>query len=78
MDQRRGPGSLARNAERAGARLVEGGSADVVTSTVRDVTGQEPRSFETFARDYSSAFQPPDETAGPAAPAEARPTTPSR
>ena len=43
------------------------GSADVVTSTVRDVTGQEPRSFETFASDYASAFQPADETPEPAA-----------
>ena len=57
---------------------MSGGSADVVTSTVRDVTGQEPRSFETFASDYASAFQPADETAEPAAPGAARPTTPSR
>jgi uncharacterized protein YbjT (DUF2867 family) len=43
------------------------GSADVVTSTVREVTGQEPRSFEAFASDYASAFQPADETPEPAA-----------
>ena len=37
-----------------------GGSADVVTSTVRDVAGRDPRSFETFATDYASAFRPAD------------------
>ncbi len=51
------------------------GSADVVTSTVREVTGQDPRRFETFASDYASAFQPADETPEPAA---AGPTTASR
>ena len=40
-----------------------GGSADVVTTTVRDVTGRKPRSFEAFATDYASAFRPPDAAA---------------
>ena len=43
-----------------------GGSADVVTSTVRDVTGDEPRSFETFATEYTSAFRPADSAAATA------------
>lgn len=33
------------------------GEASLVSSTVRDVTGQPPRSFAMFARDYEQAFQ---------------------
>ena len=35
-----------------------GGSADIVTSTVHDVTGRTPRTFEGFATEYASAFRP--------------------
>jgi uncharacterized protein YbjT (DUF2867 family) len=40
-----------------------GGSADIVTTTVRDVTGREPRSLETFGTDYASAFRPAEPVA---------------
>jgi uncharacterized protein YbjT (DUF2867 family) len=32
------------------------GEAEVVTSTVQDITGQAPRDIETFLRDYAAAF----------------------
>jgi len=34
----------------------EGGHASRVTSSVKDVTGKEPRSFDDFARDHRQAF----------------------
>ena len=37
--------------------LLRGGAADLVTDTVRNVTGREPRSFAQFARDHAAQFR---------------------
>jgi uncharacterized protein YbjT (DUF2867 family) len=39
------------------AMMISTGSADMVTPMVKEVTGEEPRSFERFARDYADAFK---------------------
>jgi uncharacterized protein YbjT (DUF2867 family) len=38
-------------------RHYRNGGAGVVTSAVRDVTGRDPISFETFARDHAASFR---------------------
>ena len=32
------------------------GKGDVVTSSIRDVTGREPKSFEEFVREFAGKF----------------------
>ncbi len=39
------------------AIMISTGAADMVTPMVKEVTGQEPRSFDEFARDYAGAFK---------------------
>ena len=39
------------------ATMISTGAANMVTPMVKEVTGQEPRSFDEFARDYSGAFK---------------------
>ncbi len=39
------------------ATMIGTGAADMVTPMVKEVTGQEPRSFDQFARDYADAFK---------------------
>ena len=39
------------------AMMIASGAANMVTPMVKEVTGQEPHSFEQFARDYVSAFK---------------------
>ncbi len=39
------------------AMMISTGAADMVTPMVKEVTGQEPRSFDQFARDYAGAFK---------------------
>ena len=39
------------------AMMISTGAADMVTPMVKEVTGQEPRSFEEFAGDYAGAFK---------------------
>jgi uncharacterized protein YbjT (DUF2867 family) len=38
-------------------RWYESGKADIVTTSIRDLTGREPTSFEQFVRDFESAFR---------------------
>jgi len=37
-------------------RWYESGKADLVTSSIRDVTGREPTTFEQFVRDFAGTF----------------------
>ena len=39
------------------AMMISTGSADMVTPMVKEVTGEEPRSFDQFARDHVNAFK---------------------
>ena len=39
------------------AIMISTGAADMVTPMVKEVTGQEPRSFDQFAWDYAGAFK---------------------
>ncbi len=39
------------------AVMIASGAANMVTPMVKEVTGQEPRSFDQFARDYAGAFK---------------------
>ena len=39
------------------ATMISTGAANMVTPMVKEVTGQEPRSFDQFARDYAGAFK---------------------
>ena len=39
------------------AMMISTGAANMVTPMVKEVTGEEPRSFDQFARDYAGAFQ---------------------
>ena len=39
------------------AMMISTGAANMVTPMVKEVTGQEPRSFDQFARDYADAFK---------------------
>ena len=38
-------------------KMIGTGAANMVTPMVKEVTGQEPRSFDRFARDYGDAFK---------------------
>lgn len=38
------------------ALMVSTGAASTVTNHVQEITGQAPRSFDQFARDYAKAF----------------------
>ena len=39
------------------AIMISTGAANIVTPMVKEVTGEEPRSFDQFARDYAGAFK---------------------
>ena len=39
------------------AMMISTGAADMVTPMVKEVTGEEPRSFDQFAGDYANAFR---------------------
>ncbi len=39
------------------AMMIASGAANMVTPMVKEVTGQEPHSFDQFARDYAGAFK---------------------
>ncbi len=39
------------------AQMVSMGAADMVTPTVKEITGVEPRSFDQFARDFAHVFK---------------------
>ena len=39
------------------AQMVSMGAADMVTPLVKEVTGEEPRSFDQFARDFAHVFK---------------------
>ena len=39
------------------AMMISTGAADMVTPMVKEVTGEEPRSFDQFARDHVNAFK---------------------
>ena len=38
-------------------RWYESGKGDVVTSSIRDITGREPNSFESFVREFAAEFR---------------------
>jgi len=40
-----------------GARITREGRVEALTSTVEEVTGKKPRTFEQFAREYAEAFK---------------------
>ncbi|MEV4005271.1 hypothetical protein [Actinomadura sp. NPDC049753] len=52
----RGPPAFHADALIEVSRAYRGGGAETVTTTVRDLTGREPTTFEQFVRDHRSAF----------------------